>query len=349
LQRDLARDIASGIQVTLAPRHAAALVPEAPLTADAYHAHLEGRHRLNSLTPDAIRRSVEVFQRAIAADPGYAPPHASLAEACVMLSVWTEAPPSHAFPMALEAAEHALRLDPALPDAHASLGLINAYYLWDWREAEQRFRTALELNPSCSPAGAWYGEFLAVLGRVDEALSVIDAALRHDPLSRPIRAMRAFALWLGRRFDEAIEAAESVLDLDPAYPMALIRLGVAHAGLGDYAAAVRAFRRAAAAAPDLPACIGLLGYAHGLAGDVREAQAALGRLHRLTGSRYVPAYPFAMVHLGLGELDTAVQFIEQEFENRGWFVLLLNRAPHLDPLRGQARFDALVRRMQFPA
>lgn len=348
LQRRLAADIAAGIRLTLTPR-----LDERRQSADrvvsvAYKAHLEGRSLLNRFTPAAVRSSIPAFQRAIAADPAYAPAYASLAEAHQQLSVWTEAPPSIALPPALEAVRHALRLDPDLPDAHASLGLINATYLWNWDAAERSFRRALELNPGCSPAGQWYGEFLATTGRFDDAAAVIDAALVHDPMSPAILSTRAFVLWMARRFDEAVDQAEAVLDTDPAYPMALIRLGAAHAGKGDWTRAIRAFRRAASAAPDLPASYGLLGYAHGRAGNRAQALAALQKLTRLRESRYVPAFPFGMVHLGLGEMDRAIRCIEEEYQSRGWFLLLLNKAPQLDPLRGLPRFDAVVRRMKFP-
>lgn len=349
LQRSLATDIAAGIRLTLTPRLDERRGAADRVVSAAYEAHLEGRSLLNRFTPDAVRRSILAFQRAIAADPAYAPAYASLAEAHQQLSVWTEVPPSSALPPALEAVRHALRLDPDLPDAHASLGLINATYLWNWAEAERSFRRALELNPGCSPAGQWYGEFLAAMGRVDDAAAVIDAALVHDPISPAILSTRAFVLWMARRFDDAIDQAEAVLDIDPAYPMALIRLGAAHAGRGDWARSIRAFRRAASAAPDLPACYGLLGYAHGRAGLRPQALAALEKLTRMRETRYVPAFPFGMVHLGLGEMDRAVRYIEEEYQSRGWFLLLLNKAPQFDPLRGVPRFDAVVRRMKLPA
>ena len=348
LQRDLARDIAAGVRLTIGPRHDAQSTAAGPVKVDAYYAHLQGRHLLNSFTPESVRGSIDAFQRAIAADPTYAPAYASLAESYQQLPVWTEASPASTFPLALEAAEHAVRLDPNLPDAYASLGLINASYVWDWNEADRHFRRALALNPSCSPARQWYAEFLAEMGRFDEALSIIDAALVYDPLSRGIQATRAFVLWVARRFDDAIDQAEAVLDMDPAYPMALIRLGVAYAGKGEYAQAVRAFRRAAVTAPELPACLGLLGYAHARAGDGEQALAALDKLRRLSEDRYVPAFPFAIVHLGLGDWDNTLRFMEREYDNRGWYLLLLNKGPFFDPLRGDARFDALVRRLEFP-
>ena len=347
LQRDLATDIAAAIRLTLSPRHLAEPGTATTVTADAYFAHLHGRHLLNSFTPDSVRASVDAFRRAIAADPSYAPAHASLAEAYQQLSVWDPAPPSATFPLALEAAEHALRLNPLLPDAHASLGLISASYLWRWPEADRHFRRALELNPGCSPARQWYAEFLAEMGRFDEALAIIDAALLYDPLSRAIQSTRAFVFLMAGRFDEAIAQAEDVLDADPAYPMALIRLGVAHGAKREWARAIRAFRRAVAATSGLPATVGLLGYAYARAGDAAQAGAALDKLRRMSESRHVPAFPFAMVHLGLDDREKALEYIEQEYEDRSWFMLLLNKGPQFAPLREDPRFQSLIRRMAF--
>jgi tetratricopeptide (TPR) repeat protein len=186
------------------------------------------------------------------------------------------------------------------------------------------------------------------MGRVDEALAILEWARAHDPLSRSIRATRAFALWLGRRFDEAIAEAEQVLEIGPTYAMALIRLGVACAGKGLFTDAVRAFRAAEAAAPELVDCVSLQGWAHARAGRKREALKQLERLRRLARRRYVPAFLFGTVHLGLGEHDKALQCMEQEAEARGWYLLLIKQGPQFDALRSQARFQALLRRLNFP-
>lgn len=348
LQRELAGDIGRGIRLKLSPQQPAKS-GEMDINPDAYHAHLKGRHFLSAFTPESVRRSLEYFRRAIDADPTYAPSHASLAEAYELLPMWFDEPAANTLPLALEAAEQALRLDPDLPEAYASLGLLNANYLWNWSKAERHFQRALELNPSCSPARLWYAEFLSEMGRIDEALETIEWALTHDPLSCSIQAARVFALVLGRRFDEAIAQAELVLEIVPDYPMALIRLGVAYGGKGLHADAVRAFRRAKNAAPGLLACIALLGYAHARAGNKREALKQLNELRRLAKRRYVPAFLFATVYLGLGEQHKAVRFMEKEYDARGWYLLLIRHGPQFDPLRSHPRFQALVHRMNFPS
>jgi tetratricopeptide (TPR) repeat protein len=186
------------------------------------------------------------------------------------------------------------------------------------------------------------------MGRVEEALEILEPASINDPLSSVIQSTRAFALVLGRRFDEAVEQAEQVLEVDQHYPMALIRLGLARAGNGLYTAAAQTFEAAEQAAPGLVDCISLQGYAHGKAGNRSQAIERLTVLRTLAAERYVPPFLFANVHMGLGEHDEAIRFMEQEYTARGWYMLLLKHGPQFDPLRTHPRFQALVRAVNFP-
>jgi TolB-like protein/Flp pilus assembly protein TadD len=345
LQRELAGDIGRGIRLTLTGRTQAETGTVNP---EAYHTHLKGRHLLNRFTPDCLRRSVEYFRRAIELDPRYAPSYASLAEAYERVTMWLDERPAKMIPLALNAVQRALELDPGLPEAHASVGVIAANYEWDWSKAERHFQLALELNSGCAPARHWYAEFLAEMGRIDEALETIERAQKHDPLSSSVQATRAFALLLGRRFDEAIAQAQAVLELDPDYPMALIRLGIAYACEGRSQEAIETFGRAVRAEPELLDCKALLGYAHARAGNERAALAELRDLRRLARRRYVPAFLFTNIYMALGDHERAVAAIEQEYAARGWYLLLIKQAPQFDPLRANPAFQSLIQRMKFP-
>jgi TolB-like protein/tetratricopeptide (TPR) repeat protein len=345
LQQEIASQIGREVRVTLTPQQRDRLETVRDVAPGAYFAYLRGRHQLNAFTSDAVRQAVACFRTAATADPSFASAHAALAEAYAHLAVWTDAPSSETAHLALDAAATALRLDPGLAEAHAALALINANYAWDWPGAEREFLRALQLNPGLAPAAQWYAEFLAELGRTEEALAVIDLAARHDPLSPSIPSSRAFVLWLGRRFDDAVAQAEQVLRTAPDYPMALIRLGVAHAANGAYDRAVHALEAARAATPGLIACTSLLGYACARAGRRDEAVGHLEALRREAGGRYVPPFLFANVHIGLGEHEIALDLIEREYAERGWYLLLIGQSPIYDPLRGHPRFRALLHRL----
>ena len=348
LQRELAVDIARQIRLKLSPERQVDAIDHRSVNPDAYVAHLKGRHLLNAFTPQSVRRSVEYFKQAVEADPSFASGYASLAEAYVQLPVWIDAPPVHILPLAVRAAEQALACNPNLPEAQVALGLVNANYLWDWPAAERHFRRALELNPSSSAARQWYGEFLAEMGRTDEAIEVLEFARRDDPLSAAIVATKSFACMLGRRFDDAIAEAKLALELHPGYAMALIRLALAYDCRDMSTRAVKTRRKAAAAAPGLHDCASLLGYMLARAGDRDAAVKELEKLRRLARRRYVPAFLFANVYIGLGEHQKAIRLIEKEYDAKGWYMLLLKHSPLYDAVREHPRFQALMSRMKFP-
>ena len=345
LQRRLAGDI--GREVFLKVPGTSRPADRTAISADAYSAYLKGRYVLQRFTPESVRRSVDLFRRALTLEPTYAAAHASLAEAYERLPVWGNQPAASTMPAAREAAQEAVRLDPTLPEGYAALGLIAANYEWNWSRAEQLFEHALELNPSCSTAAIWYAEFLAEMGRHDDALAIIDRARAHDPLSILVQTTRAFVLMMARRFDQAIAQAEEVLEIEPTYAMALIRLGVSQIGRHHYAEAADAFRRAAIAAPDLVDIRALLAFALARDGQATEATAQLTYLQGVARERYVPAFLFANVYMGFGDDDRALACLEEEYHARGWYLVLLKEAPQFEFLRAHPRFDALLQRMGF--
>ncbi len=162
LQREVARAVAREIKIALTPEEQARLAIASSVNPGAYESYLRGRYHLATETNDGMELAIEYFQQALEKDPNYALPYAGLAEAYQMVGSRGLLPRSAAITRAKAAAEKALEMDPALGEAHYSLGFIR-YWSWDWSGAERAFKRAIELSPSNVHAYRWYSQYLILL------------------------------------------------------------------------------------------------------------------------------------------------------------------------------------------
>ena len=255
-------------------------------------------------------------------------------------------PPSEVMQQAKEAAQQALKLDPALAEAHASLALMLSLHEWKWAEAGEHYSRALELNPGYLTAHHWYAcDYLAILGRMEEAVAEATLAVDLDPISHVMSESRGYVLMLARRYEEALEQSRKVAELDPFFYKAYTGRGRTYIQMGRYAEAIRMLERGRDLAGELPPIIGALGQAHALSGDHETARKLLAQLTRISEIRHVPATTFGVLHLGLGEPERALERLEYGCERHELTIAGLNVHPVWDPLRGEPRFAQMVRRM----
>src|SRR5512139_85604 len=307
IQEEIARSIAQTLIRTLADRRAPAVSSRQPGNLEAYTLYLKGRYFWNSRTPEGLRKGIECFEQAIAADEGSALAHAGLADAFCLLADYGLMHPSEAMPRARSAALKALDLDSRSAEAHASYALIRSLYDREWEEAEVFYRRALELNPSYATAHHWFAvDYLGMQGRFDEASREIEAARQLDPLSMIILEGKPYLLMLAHRYDEAIELCRELARLDPTYYKFYTAMGRAYTQKGDYAEAVAMLQKGRSMAGDLPNILGALGQTYALAGQPTEARRLLEELTRQSMQKYVPSSSFALIHVGLGEKDEAL-------------------------------------------
>jgi tetratricopeptide (TPR) repeat protein len=177
--------------------------------------YLRGVYLYEQRTPETLSRSLDDFTSAIAKDPNYAPAYAGLANTYNLLREYSVMPDAEAYPKAREAAEHAVALDPKLPDAHAALGFIDFFWSWDTVSAEREFRTALALDPSSAVAHHWYGSMLTHEGRYPEAIEQLDLAQRLQPTSAAVLSTKALALGLSGHRSEAVDMLQDVINETP--------------------------------------------------------------------------------------------------------------------------------------
>jgi len=350
IQEEIARSIAQTLSRTLAERRAPAVAGRQPGNLEAYTLYLKGRYFWNSRTPEGLRKGVECFEQAIAADEGSALAHAGLADAFCLLADYGLMHPSEAMPRARSAALKALDLDPRSAEAHASYALIRSLYDREWEEAEVFYRRALELNPSYATAHHWFAvDYLGMQGRFDEASREIEAARQLDPLSMIILEGKPYLLMLAHRYDEAVDLCRELTRLDPAYYKFYTAMGRAHTQKGDYAEAIAMLQKGRSMAGDLPNILGALGQTYALAGQRAEARRLLEELSRQATRQYVASTCFALIHAGLGEKDEALAWLEKGAEQRELPLSTLKVHPAYDSLRGEPRFAALLRQMRFDA
>jgi TolB-like protein len=336
-------DASTDARAALAAAAAASPTAE-PEGYEAFQLYLRGRHEWNRRTEDGLRSSVRFFEQAIARSPGYARAYHGLADALAVLGFYDYVPPATAFPQAREAAGQALRLDPGLTESHATLAYVALYHDYDVAGAETMFRRALEFNPRYAVAHQWYGNLLAVNGRFDEAVAAMRRAQSLDPLALIGHAAEGWVLMHARQYDRAAEHLRRVLERDSTYFLAQLWLGQALELGGRPADAVAVLRAALRTAPHSVLAQAALARALARAGDATEAHGILAALEARSGREYVASYEIAVVHAALGDGAAALARLERALDDRAHAIAFLDVDPRLDPLRGDPRFQRLVRR-----
>lgn len=348
LQREVARDIAEQVRVTLTPNERKRLATAGAVDPVAYESYLRGRSFWNQRSEASLLKAIDQFNKAIEADPGYAPAYSGLADCYTTLGYLSYLDPLDAFPRARDAATKALELDPSLAEAHTSLAYFNLYHAWNWAEAENEFKKAIELNPNYATAHDWYSYYLMAMGRFDDAWKEVNRAHELDPLSVTISTDIGFNYYYRRRYDEAINQLRATLSVSPKFPLAHLWLGRAYQQKKMYSEAIDEFNKTDAALPGWVVTIAGMGHAYGEWGHQAEAKQVLVRLNEMAREKYVTPYGVALVYAGLGDKDQAFAWLNKAVAGRSHWLVWLNRDPRWDRIRSDPRFDDLQKRVGLP-
>lgn len=345
VESEIAQRIAAILQAKLtgAEQHALSKSPTANL--DAYNACLKGRYFWNKRTVDGYRQAVGYFLTALELDASYAQAYAGLADAYLFLA--GENVPEHddALQRARAALQKALEIDPELAEAHASAGLLQENFDWDWQLAEKEYKTAIQLQPNYATAHQWYGEFLAYLGRVDEAISESRLACELDPLSLIINADFGKVYSVTRHPDEAIAQLEKTLTMDPQFAAARATLAQLYALKGMREKAVEEMKGIKGWQENASYLCWLMTI-HNFLGDRAEAERTLQRLRELASHTYVSPYWMAMASAYMGYADEAFPYLEQAIaEHAPGCAVALKTNNNFDPIRNDPRFQRILERV----
>jgi tetratricopeptide (TPR) repeat protein len=348
VESEIAKTIASTLQAKLSGSEQNAIAAQPTENTEAYQLYLKGRFFWNKRTGQNLNKAADYFNQAIIADPKYALAYVGLADSYVLMPFYGAAAPQDCYPKAKAAAEKALALDDALAEAHTSLAQVLCYHL-DLLQAVPEFERAIELNPNYPTAHQWYGSSaLTALGQFDKAIAEVKRAIELDPLSLVINTDLGNTLYRARRYDDAIAQMRKTLEMDPGFYYAHWNLGSALAAKGALGPAIEEYQKARSLNDD-PSMLGLLGRALAISGNRTEAMKIRDQLEAISRQRYVSAYSFALVYLGLGDKEAALHYLEKGYQDRaGDLLRFIKVEPILDPLRGDPRFEALVHKVVSP-
>ncbi|MFL6195097.1 MAG: protein kinase domain-containing protein [Thermoanaerobaculia bacterium] len=346
LQQQAAQEVTRAIKGELSVTDDSRLGDFHEVAPDVYEAYLKARYLLNKRTPDAVREALELLDGALASDPDYALGWATRAECYLYLTadLMHVIPMSEGLPMAREAAQRALRLNPNLSEAHVVLGFIHLQS-WEWDEVEKEFLRALELNPSNADAYQKYTLFLTAQGRHDEALKAIYKARKLDPLSLPLRFGVISNCLLAGQYREAAEGARAAIGLQPELWLGHYFLGSAFYFEGRYAEADAELRQAVDLSRRMPVALAALARNAVRSGNAEEAQRIVEELEEAFVHAFVPPTTIAIPLAALGELDRALDWLEKGVEAQDHGLLLVGVNPHFQELHGHPRFESILGRV----
>jgi TolB-like protein/Flp pilus assembly protein TadD len=343
VESEIAKTIADTLQAKLTGSEQHAIAARPTENTEAHQLYLKGRFFWNKRTALDLRKSIEYFNQAIEKDPKYSLAYADLAQAWVLLPGYNGGAPNDCFPQAEAAARKALALDANSADAHAALGAVKAIYDFDFAGSIPEYERAIQLNPNDATAHHWLANHaLSALGQSENEIAEMKRALELDPLSLIINANLGWAYIYARRFDEAIAQLRKTVELDGGFYYARYNLALALELKGSISEAIAEYQRAIALNDD-PFPLALLGHLYGRLGRRGEALQILEQLRERRRQRYVQAYCLAVVNLGLGDHNEAINWLEEGYRERNGFALGIIRSdPLLDPFRGDPRFEALA-------
>ena len=348
VEDSISQKVATALTINLSGDEQRQLLRPFTVNNEAYQLYMKGRFFWSKRTVDGIKRSLDLFQQAIAADPNYALAYAGLADSYTVAGSYGYIimPPREAMPKAEAAATKALVIDDSLAEAHASLGYIKFTYDWDWAGAEQEFKRAIALNPGYDNAHHWYSHELMALGRTDEALAEARRAMELSPSDTVMNEHMGWTYLMARDYDRAIQSARKAIEMDPDFLLAHRVLGLAYEYKGQHDEATAEFTRGVELSHGDPVAKAFLARSYAAAGQKDKATQILNELLQLATRQYMPPAEIAATCVALGRNDQAFTWLNKAFDERAAALVYLRVNRDYDSLRSDPRFQDLLRRMR---
>jgi eukaryotic-like serine/threonine-protein kinase len=344
IQEQISREISDKLRLRLTGEDKQRMTRGATEDRAAYQLYLQGRYQWNKQTLEGLQESIDYFQQAVQKDPRYALAYAGQADSYAQLADFNVLPTREVLPKVKSAAARSLELDEAGAEAHTSLAWAR-FHEWDWADAEKEFKRAIELNPSYPTAHSWYGEYLMVLGRFDEALVEMNRASELNPLSPGLNLALGYRFYYAHQYPEAVEQIQKTLAMDATFVPAHVYLGRAYEQKGTYPEAIAEMRKALEFSEGDTNELAALGHAYAVAHQAGEAKKILDQLKERSQQTYVQPSLIALIQAGLGDKNQAFDWLQKAYEDRSAGLLYLKVDPAFDSIRSDPRFLDLLHRV----
>lgn len=347
VQSDISKEISEQLRLKLTGEEQKKLTKQYTANTEAYQLYLKGRYYWNKRTEDGLKKAIEFFDQATQKDPNYVLAYSGLSDCYIVLGDYNLVTTSEATQKAKVAATKAIQLDNTFAEAHASMASV--YELeWNWKEAGNEYRRAIELNPNYATAHHWYSVYLANMGRIDEGIAEIKRAQELDPLSMMINKSVGDRYADARQYDRAFEYYRKTTEMDTNFPLAHEGLGFMYIKKGKYKEALEEFQKTENFTPENPRYYVINAEIYSKQGKNGEAEKTLNGLLELSKKKYVPPGSIAATYSILGQKDQAFEWLEKSFQEHSIRMSYLKDEDVWDNIRDDQRFKDLIRRVGLP-
>jgi pentatricopeptide repeat protein len=346
IQRDMATRVAQQLKVQMTTGEQQRINEPRTENLEAYILYLRGRSFRNKWTEEGLRRAIAHFEQAIDSDPNYALAYAGVADAYLLLPfVAATTRPMEVYPHVMLAVEQALQHGGSFAAVHTTAASAKLWYAWDWAGAESSFKQALDLSPNSAAAHRRYAWYLISMGRLDDAIVVMNRARELNPLSPAIGKNMGQVFYFARQYDRSIAQFRTTIEMDPTFRTAYSGLVYAYLQKGMYAEALGVCQEMLNRWGRDPQILWDLGYASAVSGKHEQARQVLAELHERAQQTYVKPLAAAWILIGLGAKDLAFTWLDHAYTEHDPYLTLLNVDPIYDSLRADPRFTTLLKKV----
>lgn len=346
IQEKVSHSIVEALKLKLIPEETKRFVIHPTRSLKAFELCLRSHHFRDMFTLIGLKKAIEYLEQALVEDPTYSLAYGEIATCYWGLGNMGYESPNDIYPKIKKYALKALELDESLAEAHMVLGFYSQDYEWDWNSSEKEHLRSINLKPNDSFIHMAYSWYLALVNRHEESIGEMKKALELDPLSVAPAACLGEVLMLARKSDLAIKQCKTVIEKEPSYWAPYSFMGVAYLQKGHNEEAVEVFDKGATLAEGDTVAIALLGNCLGTLGRINEARDILTELKSRRAKGYLSPFWLSMVHLGLGEQDQALDWLEKGYQERAGYMWIIHKYCQFDPLHNNLIFQELCKKMK---